>query len=562
MNFHSETEASAIYYAKNGTLNLKNWNHAENRKIKLNGEWIYYPNALKHDLSQEPLSLLKIVPHFWENDPDLHNSPYGFGAYKLVVTGLMPSNIYGFEILDEVTAYNLYANDRLIASNGIVGQQRHIYMPQWTPKQGVFQTDEKGNIEFIIEIANYDYYRGGFWNSITIGDEEAIISDGYKAKLVEMFLFSSILIVAIQNLFLYFLYKRDRSTLYFALFCFCMSFRIILIGNRIISDLIPTLNWYLIVRIEYLLGYMLLPLFGLFAVSLYNQFPHKHFINTALKIFSALNFILILMPIPVFTAFLKPYKWISIFLILYFWFYIANSFKEKAMEAKYMIFSMIGIIISLIKEVFIGGTVSWIPFATLNLIFCFSLITLQRFLKTLKESKELETKVTLDPLTGLYNRFYIKEVSKKLEREFIKENMYILFLDLDCFKEINDNYGHKIGDHILHETGQRIKRNLNSSDIVCRYGGDEFIIFVNGSIYEIKDVAGRIIHAINEPYVIREKSYNIGISIGIAEMDLNKDNIEIVIRKSDEAMYQAKRNGGNHYYIWKDEKMTQTQLRV
>lgn len=75
-----------------------------------------------------------------------------------------------------------------------------------------------------------------------------------------------------------------------------------------------------------------------------------------------------------------------------------------------------------------------------------------------------------------------------------------MFLHLDCFKEINDTYGHKIGDYILQKTSQRLKNLLRNTDIICRYGGDEFIIVINGRLEDIKNIAQRIIQTIREPF--------------------------------------------------------------
>ena len=185
--------------------------------IELNGEWEFYPNSLKKGLSDSD-PVIKTVPHFWENDEDMGLSPYGFGTYLLRITGLKPSVVYAVQITDEVTAYRLYANDNVIAENGQTGSSKDTYYPQWKPTQAVFSTDENGNAELVMEISNFDYYRGGFWNNIKFGLAENIMKQTTRANLLNMFLATSILIMGFLNIFLFFLYKKRGKAHCFFLF--------------------------------------------------------------------------------------------------------------------------------------------------------------------------------------------------------------------------------------------------------------------------------------------------------------------------------------------------------
>lgn len=545
-----ESKESTAPHANNGILNLENWNWSESKIIQLNGEWNYYPSLLREDLNADTISSVKRVPHFWETDSDLNYSPYGYATYRLQITGLEPLSIYGLEILDEVTAYRLFANDVLAASNGIVSKESSTYLPYWHPEQSVFQADENGKVELTMEIANFAYYRGGFWNSIKMGNINDIFAEVNRGKMLDLFLFTSIFIVGLLNFFLFLIYQRDKTILYFALFCFCMSIRILLIGQRLISDIIPISNWNMLVRLEYLLGYLLLPLFGLFVNNLFEKYFHPIH-KYVFKIFIICCFIVVLiLPNSVYTAFLVPYKWLSVVFVLYITYLFTKAIIERQSAGKLMIFVALGMIISIFKEVFLGGTMSWMPFGTLIFIICFSLITFHRFLSVLRENDILETKVVLDPLTGLYNRNYLMEFEQNSSSIQKSQKKYIMFLDLDRFKEINDTYGHKTGDYILQEIGQRLRNYLRNTDIICRYGGDEFIIIFDSRLEDIKTIADRIIQIIQEPFEVNENSYSVSVSIGISEINDKTQNIETLIKNSDKAMYEAKRNGGSQYFFW------------
>ncbi len=263
------------------------------------------------------------------------------------------------------------------------------------------------------------------------------------------------------------------------------------------------------------------------------------------------------MPINMVAAVLKPYKYAAIIFALYFLYLTCHALYKRRAGSELMLFAISAMLCSIFKEVFIGGPQSWIPIASLNFVICFSIIIFQMMLQMIKRTETLEMKAILDHLTGLWNRSYLLDPKywESLRQSHTKK--HLLFLDLDLFKNINDTYGHKIGDHILIETGRRLKEVLKDTDLICRYGGDEFLAVIKGEeIRGIEHIAENIIHAINRPFAINGKDYHIGISIGITEIDETLSDIESIIKSSDDAMYKAKKNGGNRYYINRNCEIT------
>jgi diguanylate cyclase (GGDEF)-like protein len=118
-------------------------------------------------------------------------------------------------------------------------------------------------------------------------------------------------------------------------------------------------------------------------------------------------------------------------------------------------------------------------------------------------------------------------------------------MDLDGFKEINDNYGHETGDIVLIEVANRLKNRFRKTDIIVRLGGDEFVIVIENSNYDTaKMLAQKIIKEILKPIIIKDDlSVQVGASIGIAFYPDDVDSMEDLIKKADEAMYFSKRSG-------------------
>ena len=162
-----------------------------------------------------------------------------------------------------------------------------------------------------------------------------------------------------------------------------------------------------------------------------------------------------------------------------------------------------------------------------------------------ERERELKLLATTDYLTKLYNRRAFGEISESIfhlaKRE--KEKFSIVMLDIDDFKKVNDTYGHKAGDDVLVNLSNTLKEMSRESDIVCRYGGEEFILLLPKT-----DVKGAYFIAQKIKKAVEKLHFT--VSLGVSEVDLEHDkNIEAVIKRADDALYESKRNGKNRVTI-------------
>ena len=160
---------------------------------------------------------------------------------------------------------------------------------------------------------------------------------------------------------------------------------------------------------------------------------------------------------------------------------------------------------------------------------------------------ELEKFANYDKLTGLPNRRLFFERLERIvvEHERDQGKFILLFIDLDGFKDINDNFGHVIGDEVLVTVGNRLINSIRKSDTVARMGGDEFTIILRNIEKEenVRLMIEKIHRKIREDIYIGTKRINVDSSIGVARYPDNGENGETLLRNADSTMYEAKRSG-------------------
>jgi len=181
-------------------------------------------------------------------------------------------------------------------------------------------------------------------------------------------------------------------------------------------------------------------------------------------------------------------------------------------------------------------------------------------IKSLQEKLEVKTEelkllASLDPLTKLYNRRYFSETSEHIfhlaQRNTVK--LSVIMIDIDKFKSVNDTYGHKTGDKVIISLSSALKELTRSSDIICRYGGEEFLILLPSTDTKgATSMSQKINNRINVIMINTDNNMPLKftVSMGISEVDLQKDKtIEEAIDRADIALYEAKNRGRNQVFI-------------
>lgn len=171
--------------------------------------------------------------------------------------------------------------------------------------------------------------------------------------------------------------------------------------------------------------------------------------------------------------------------------------------------------------------------------------------KELVEQREMLKKLSLeDQLTGLANRrFFFECAARQLSQAKRKnEEMTVLYLDLDNFKDVNDTFGHDFGDQLLREVAFRLARTCRESDLVARLGGDEFVYLLSASGKDgAGEVSDRIRTSLSEPFFVKNKKVHLSISVGAATFPEDGQVVRALLIVADERMYLQKRNNSGKF---------------
>lgn len=166
---------------------------------------------------------------------------------------------------------------------------------------------------------------------------------------------------------------------------------------------------------------------------------------------------------------------------------------------------------------------------------------------------QLEQLAAIDELTGIYNRRYFFAVG---DRELKRARRYrrplsVIMLDIDHFKRVNDTYGHAAGDRVLRAVAECCRKGIREIDILGRYGGEEFGILVQeADVSSAKAIAERLRECvISSPVAVDHRSVAVTVSLGVAQMSDDVDDLAMLISRADAALYRAKQLGRNRVVV-------------
>ncbi len=528
--------------AENSQLDLSATN-IKNEIIPLDGNWAFYWNQLLEPASvnQGTLSGYVPFPSSW-NKYEINGEAIpgsGYATYQLTFVA-SKNEILALKIPKVRTAYKLWVNGELIAAAGTVGITRDTMVPKYLPQVASFQALQ-GKNEIVIQMSNFYRPSGGLLNSILLGGETQLLNMRYKGLTYELFLFGALLMMGGYHLALFFFRRKDRTPLYFGLFCMLVAIRTLLIGEAFLYSFYQYFDFVIIYKLQTLTFYLGVPLILMFFRSMLPNYFHRLIIKSTQIVAGVYTIVVLFTPTWIYSIFNPLYQIWTIFMIIYLAIQLVTIARN--MENSIWLISLGGlalILTSIIDVISLSIWIddSWPPLlrmifqgdansSTGQLIFAvlYSLQLAKNFSESLeyrtvmgekltemndhlddlvaKRTRELTTanqkveqqnfeleqinhelqRLSLrDPLTELWNRRkYDETIGLEWQRCLRQQRpISLLFIDVDYFKNYNDLYGHVAGDATLIKIGDSLRTALSRpTDMVVRYGGEEFIVLLS-----------------------------------------------------------------------------------
>lgn len=521
---------------------------ADKTVYRLKGDWEFYPNEFLMEQAQ-PDNLIvqyRTIEHLWLNESSFNNG-LGYASYRLEINGLNPDSDYGILLEEAGSNYQLWVNNKKLLSNGTIVRNALLSRGETYTQKNVFRSDGNGNVIIVLEVSNFTKTDGGVQFAPLIGNLNEITQYYETSLIVEIFVFSAMISLSMVFLMLAIIVK-DKRSFYMSVLALLFSLRVVSTGNHLIYMLIPYFNLPLIwmLRIEYLSVFLMLPILTLltntFEAYSFNQL-YRNISYTILGLFilfslvvnhAALEWMYI-----VFQALIGLYG-------IHYLYYTFVSYQKAHFDLISIILIGISIISGVVSVYYFQDT----RYSFYFMVFIFTLFiattVLHRFSIINTRTQHLENIIKIDPLTKLWNRAYLSELKFDLSKYEENDVFYTIFIDLNNFKDINDKYGHKVGDEVLRFTARRLRNSCHESDMIFRLGGDEFVIIAHmKESSAIEKVIKRLRDNFIEPFTISDIHITLSLAMGYQAFNPKTDDLDMIISMSDKKMYEDKRRQSN-----------------
>jgi signal transduction histidine kinase/CheY-like chemotaxis protein len=327
----------------NGIIDLRKV--SLDNEIPLNGQWYFYWKKLIGPEDSLPKNgKLVDFPSKWTS-ADKKGTKYpafGYATYRATV--LLPPNRGSLRIaMPEVySSYVLYINGEEVSSNGKVSANAEGFVPYWEYK-AVEISNHADTLDILLQISNFTHSKGGIKKPLILGKKNLIVLSRKQTEAIDLLLTGCLIMSGIFFLGLYLLGNRDKAILLFALYSIIYSYRVIGIDNYVLHTILPDMNWYVTIRLEYISLFLGIGLFSLYTKYLYPEDFNTKIVNAiGLICFSFAIAVLVLPPF-YFTQLVNPFLFVMVFCLGYVPYIYTLAYLRNRPGAVYSLLSSVAL---------------------------------------------------------------------------------------------------------------------------------------------------------------------------------------------------------------------------
>ena len=425
-----ETTRRIAPQAVKGVLDLTDWDFKKDGPVDLSGEYEFYWNQhlTPSDFSRPPLpekTGFINVPGYWKDDTfDGKKFPgQGYVTYRLNIQLNEIKKSLALRSLEISTAYNIFVNGQKVGALGVPGNSLETTIARQFPQIINFEL-KTNRMELIFQVSNFHHRRGGLWEIIQLGREKDLLKVQQKRLSFDLFLCGSILIMALYHLGLFSVRKKDRSSLYFSIFCFLIALRLLTTGGRYLILLYPSMSYEFMIKLEYLSFYLAVPAFAMFIQSIFPKFS-KRIRHLIMLLGIAFSCIVIFTPTRYFSYTLNVYEIATLVTFIYGLYVIFVSLPKMRIEAFVFLLGFLIFLLAVLNDMLhverIIQTGFFVPFGLFAFILSQAFLLSYRFSTALKtvETQRRELRDTLGSYkTEIIDRVQAEVALSKSEEKY------------------------------------------------------------------------------------------------------------------------------------------------
>lgn len=581
-------------HAVKGTIDLSSISLEDSRSIPLDGDWRFYWQQLVSWQELQPNAtdkqFIKTTKSWADQTLDGKNLPsLGAATYHLQVKLDRAYKSVGIRIPVLGTAYRVYINENLIASGGKVALDAEQAIGKYQP--GVFEfTPPSTHFDLIIQTSNFDYYWGGLWESPRISTPAILYNELNKQIFQSAFILAVFFVVCAFNLMQFSLKPKNVLPLFVAFLCLILAVRET--ENSQIFKFMGLLDLPFDTNIQLnFISFALATLaMTLYAYKYLDGILNRRIVFGACFISIGYSLFVLITPVYVFSATLAGYQVFAVTCICYCLYGLCVAVKRKKSGARLLLVGSFLLFISVVNDMlYVISAIETASLSSIGLVcfvLCQNYLTYTIFIRAGEENKvlykglhsrngeleelsnsleqkvmsrtsellaaseKLEAQANHDSLTGLPNRRYLQTqlANAKTALGQSQQPFCITMIDFDHFKKINDTLGHNQGDFTLVTGAQLMQSRLRGSDVLGRWGGEEFILLANNTELAGAEVAATKLNDIIHTELSKQLGTSVSVTIGIAQCGAS-ESLGDCLKRADNALYEGKSAGRNRVVV-------------
>lgn len=480
--------ASESIQAVKGIADLSSIQFSSQKTVTISGAWEFWwghfiePTAFQNGTAPHP-DYYPSMPSYWTEKS--HGKQYpaqGSATYRLTL--ILPDNeVYGIYLSQMVSAYDLYINGIKAGSNGKATCPPEETKGEYRPSAYYFVPIDK-KAEIVLHISNKDYRFGGQWKPITLGYAKAIQNEINRMSMQELFLIGSIIIIGLYNIAVYLFRPKNKSPLFFGLFCLFVAIRIITTGTIAVSNLFENFSWPLQIKLELSIFYLGSIFYAFFFWSLYPKDIPLIPLTILISPFFIFTLLAFVTPLSFFNRLVTPMEILTVIGLLYVLVCIVIAALKGRENAWLVLAGFIVFFLSAVNDILFSKniihTAYMVPFGLFTFIFVQAVNLAKLFSSSFTQVEKLSEELTT--INNSLTRFVPNEFLAFLNKQSITDvnlgdqtlrDITILFADIQSFTTLSETMSPQDNFNFLNSYLSRIGPIIRENcGFIDKYIGD------------------------------------------------------------------------------------------